>query len=255
LVKFGLKLWSINLNYIYEAKKLYDEGLYYYIELYSVPGSYEEYSHHWKKLKIPFFIHAPHFGSGLNFSFPELFENNKKLVLEAIKFADLLDARRIIFHPGVNGKIEETIKQINKLFDPRMVIENKPYRGNGENLFSLGSTPDEIKKIKSETGVSFCLDFGHAICSANALGIDYVKLIKEFLYLNPVMFHLSDGNFKGIFDSHLNFGKGTFPLKEIVTFIPENAFLTIETEKNYKDTLKDFVSDVNYLHSILRECF
>jgi hypothetical protein len=69
------------------------------------------------------------------------------------------------------------------------------------------------------------------------------------------MFHLSDGNFKGIFDSHLNFGKGTFPLKEIVTFIPENAFLTIETEKNYKDTLKDFVSDVNYLNSILRECF
>jgi hypothetical protein len=53
----------------------------------------------------------------------------------------------------------------------------------------------------------------------------------------------------------LNFGKGTFPLKEIVTFIPENAFLTIETEKNYKDTLKDFVSDVNYLNSILRECF
>ena len=40
MYKIGLKLWSINTDYYYdEAKRLYDEGVFDYIELYVVPDT------------------------------------------------------------------------------------------------------------------------------------------------------------------------------------------------------------------------
>ena len=44
MYKFGLKLWSVNENYIDTAKKLYDENIYDYIELYAIPSSFDEYA-------------------------------------------------------------------------------------------------------------------------------------------------------------------------------------------------------------------
>jgi hypothetical protein len=38
----GLKLWSTNENYIEEAKRLFDNGIYQYIELYVIPNSFEK---------------------------------------------------------------------------------------------------------------------------------------------------------------------------------------------------------------------
>ena len=48
MYKFGLKLWSVNENYIDTAKKLYDENIYDYIELYAIPSSFDEYAELWK---------------------------------------------------------------------------------------------------------------------------------------------------------------------------------------------------------------
>ncbi|MGC8764793.1 MAG: sugar phosphate isomerase/epimerase family protein [Brevinematia bacterium] len=251
MFKIGLKLWSINENYIKEALKLYEDGTYDYIELYVVPNSYETYARLWKELKIPFVIHAPHFGHNLNFSIREAFDRNKRLVFETLKFADLLDVERVIFHPGVNGELKETISQIKRLYDPRMIIENKPYLGNGENLYSLGSTPDEIKKIMDKTGVEFCFDFGHAVCSANAHKKEVFSFIEDFLSLKPLMYHLTDGDFKGVYDSHLHYGEGTFPLKKFVEFIPDNSFVTNEAVKNHNDSLLDFKKDIDFIKSLL----
>ncbi|MGC8770404.1 MAG: TIM barrel protein [Brevinematia bacterium] len=250
MYKIGLKLWSINENYINEAIRLYEDGYYDYVELYAVPDSYDRFANLWKKLKAPFVIHAPHFGSGLNFSIKEQLETNRKYAFESFKFADLLKADKIIFHPGVNGDIEESIKQINSMRDDRMVIENKPYLGNGENLFSIGSTPEEIKFILDSTNISFCLDFGHAICSANAHKREVFGFIKEFLSLSPVMFHLTDGDFNGVYDSHLHYGDGSFPIDKLTSFVPEGAMITNESVKNYTDKLDDFVNDVLFLRKL-----
>ena len=65
-MKLGLKLWSINTDfYLKEAVKLYEKGIYDYIELYVVPESLDTLSE-WKKLKIPFIIHHSHFAQGFN---------------------------------------------------------------------------------------------------------------------------------------------------------------------------------------------
>ena len=61
MYKRGLKLWSINTDCYYEdAKKLYDNNIFDYIELYVVPDSLDTLST-WQKLNIPFIIHCPHF--------------------------------------------------------------------------------------------------------------------------------------------------------------------------------------------------
>ena len=127
MCKLGLKIWSINLSYINDAMRLYEQGFCQYIELFAVPGTYNDVAQKWANLKIPCVIHAPHFKQGLNFAQKKSFDLNKKLAAEALLFADRLNSEFVIFHPGADGDIHQTLEQIKKIFDNRMVIENKPY--------------------------------------------------------------------------------------------------------------------------------
>ena len=77
----GLKLWSTNDYYIEDAKKLYESGIYDYIELYTVPDSFCNFIKYWKELKIPFILHAPHYQSGINWGIKENRLTNMKLFL------------------------------------------------------------------------------------------------------------------------------------------------------------------------------
>jgi deoxyribonuclease IV len=245
--KLGLKLWSINKNYIKEAVRLYEDKVYEYIELYVVPDTYKEYIEIWKNLQIPFVIHAPHYEHGMCLSNSEKEYKNKGLAVEAFNYADMLNADIVIFHSGMNGKIEETARQIKLLQDKRITIENKPYYGLNNSGICNGSSPEEIKLVIQETGCSFCLDIGHAICAANAHKQDPIKYLAKFIKLNPQMFHLTDGDYKGIYDTHKHFGQGNFPLKEILQLVPKNSTITNEAYKDSKDSLEDFCEDVKYL--------
>lgn len=96
-------------------------------------------------------------------------------------FADELSAKYIIFHGGIDGKVEETAKQLASFNEPRALIENKPMvalpnKMGGE--FCRGYNPDEIRLIKEIAKCGFCLDFGHAICSANSQGKDDITILK-----------------------------------------------------------------------------
>ncbi len=97
------------------------------------------------------------------------------------------------------------------------------------------------------------MDLGHAIYSANAKKIDPFFYIEEFLKLKPKMFHISDGSMNGIYDEHKNIGEGSFDLKRILTLIPKDYIISVETNKNYEDSLKDFEKDVFSLRKIEKE--
>ncbi len=253
MYKFGLKLWSINKNYIDIAKKLYDENIYDYIELYAIPSSFDEYAKMWKSLNIPYIIHAPHFMHGLNFSYKDKLDDNIKLSYEALKYADYLHADKVIFHSGIKGDYKETAYQIKLIHDERILIENKPYHVAIEsNSLSLndvcvGYSPEQIKYIMQESGAGLCLDIGHGICAANSLNINYISFLKEFIDLKPYMFHISDGNINGTIDKHYNIGKGSFDFNKLFSIIPENAIISVETEKTSQDNLDDFVHDMELL--------
>ena len=248
--KFGLKLWSTNNNYIEEAIKLYKNSTYDYIELYVIPDSYENYIKVWQELNIPFIIHAPHFRDGLNLAEKNKFYKNMELAHEAQHFADKLNANWIIFHPGIDGNIKETASQLKYINDSRILIENKPYYALDNGLICNGTTPEEIEFLIKEVQIGFCLDIGHAICSANAHNIDSSHYIKNFISLKPTMYHLTDGDIQGIYDKHLHIGEGSFDMKFTLSFIQNGSMLTIETLKSSMKNLNDFVGDIRNLKNI-----
>jgi len=248
-MQFGLKLGSTDINYTEDILSFYEAGYFQYIELFAVPGSFNDTIGYWRQFSIPIIIHAPHSFAGMNLSLPEERENNKKKLQETFQFADALKSEIIIFHSGVNGKIDEAINQLRPFADSRCVIENKPVKGlNGEKC--LGATPEEIKYISNELNIGFCLDFGHAICAANSLKREPLGFIKDFLMLNPRMYHLTDGDYTSDKDSHLHYGKGTYPLKELIKLLPDEAKVTNEAKHDSDNKLDDFKEDFLYVNNI-----
>jgi sugar phosphate isomerase/epimerase len=254
--KIGLKIWSTNSFYVKPALDLYERLVFDYIELYITPGSQKEYLKIWQEVEIPFILHAPHSFSGLNLSLSEFEKKNRELIEEVEYFRNVLSPEMIIFHPGTDGSINETIRQIklfkseyNKVFD-RVLIENKPKVGLNEES-CLGASPEEIKRVIEETDVGFCLDIGHAVCYASWAGLEWASVVKNFIRLSPEMYHLSDGDVRSTKDSHPHLGEGNYDLYKMIRMIPLNAFVSIETGKNTEIDLDDFEGDVKYYRRIL----
>jgi deoxyribonuclease-4 len=256
--KIGLKIWSTNDFYIKPALKLFEEKVFDYIELYVVPGSASKSLNQWTTLNIPFILHAPHSNAGFNFSLEDKEKDNRNLLKEVEVFRKALNPKKVIFHPGTNGSIKETIRQI-ELFQKEFsdlfkiaIMENKPKVGiKGEDC--IGASVEEIKNILDVTGLPFCLDMGHATCYAAWKGVSYEHVIDRFLQLNPQMYHISDGDVHSKTDMHLNFGKGNFNLPYLISLMPDQAYVSIETDKRSKSDLEDFKDDALYFREHAEE--
>ena len=258
-MKIGLKLWSVNTDaYLREARRLYAEKVFDYLELYVVPGSRETLPI-WEKLRndlnLPFVIHAPHSFHGVNLADAANSAANEKAVDDTKRFADTLGARKIIVHGGwcpencgQAAALAQLIAQLKSLADERFLIENKPYLPIGDLPRRLvGSTPGEIRSILAASGCGFCLDIGHAVASANAHGADWRAWLADFLSLHPAMFHLSDIQADSQVDQHLHFGTGSLPLAEVVSKLHRDASVSIETRRDSTDNLDDFAKDAECL--------
>ncbi len=255
--KIGLKVWSTNISYIIPAAELYKKKLFNYIELYVVPSSIKEYLKWWRSVEFPFFLHAPHSYSGFNLSLRDLESQNRLLLKEIDSFRIALNPKQVIFHTGIKGSIDETVRQIKlfknefpKLFDIA-ILENKPKLGINNEL-CICASPDEMKIILLKTGLGFCLDMGHAIYYSAWAETGWEKVINLFMKLGPNVFHLSDGDINSKIDLHLNFGKGNFDLCRIIQMIPSDAYLSIETKKNSKLNLNDFERDVKNFNKCIK---
>ena len=257
MYKIGLKLWSTNTDVYYnESIKLYSVGLFDYIELFVIPDSLDTLKQ-WQILhtqhKIPFIIHCPHSMFGFNLAKPEMFQNNVQIYNCVKQFADALDATYIIFHGGIDGCIEETSRQLSEFNESRALIENKPMipLSNAKDWKQCrGYNISEIKYILDMVQCGLCLDFGHAISAAVAQNQEPYNYVEKFLALNPKMFHLTDkDNMNNPYDSHLHLGTGHMDLNKIKKMIPDGAFVTLETIKNSKNNLDDFIGDVQCMRN------
>ena len=200
---------------------------------------------------ISFIIHAPHFAHGFNLAKKEKEESNLAIYREVKQFADELDAQFIIFHGGIDGDIKETARQLASFNEPRALIENKPYKALPNKMggeFCRGYNIDEIKLVKETAKCGFCLDFGHAVCAANSLGVNVYDYCKNFLQFEPNMYHLTDLNdITSPYDSHLHLGTGELDFKQIFDMIPSESYITFETVKKSKEDLNDFIEDMEWL--------
>ena len=308
MYKLGLKLWSVNTdNYYNQALELFEKGLYDYIELYVVPNTSERLKK-WKELKIPYIIHCPHFAHGFNLAKKEKEKSNLQIFDEVKQFADALNAKYIVVHGGIDGNVLETARQFALLKEERALIENKPYEAIPNRMggkFCRGYSPEEIEIIKDTAKCGFCLDFGHAVCSANSIyniamynsnenlplqqgekelwqiesifksvqkmnysplalcgkgtrgegdencpvsRLDFIySFVKQFLKFNPNMFHLTDNiNMTSPYDSHLHLGLCELDFQKIKALLPNDAIITLETDKNSKENIDDFIPDCNF---------
>ncbi|OPX84998.1 MAG: endonuclease IV [Pelotomaculum sp. PtaB.Bin104] len=249
MFNIGLKLWSTNFFYAKPALQLYNQGFFDYVELYIVPGTFTTFAGLWKELPFSYMIHAPHTSHNFNLARAENATSNKIMFKEVINYADKLKAPLIIVHPGVNGHIAETISQISDIGDSRIIVENKPAMGlYGERC--VGVTAEEIFSIMQHCGTGFCFDIGHAVCAANTMQTDHNTYIREFLSLDPAMYHISDGLRDSQKDAHLHFGTGNYDLAGILALLVAGKRLSIETVKDSNDDLNDFKNDVEYLRRL-----
>ena len=248
--RIGLKLWSVNTDfYLREAKRLYAERVFDYLEIYFVPGSLDTLSN-WKSTGIPCIVHAPHSAHGVNLASRAAESSNVLAYEDVRRFADGLSADTIIAHGGVLGSVDEVVRQLGLIGDVRVVVENKPYLPiDGTPRLLAGSTPGEIGEIIHGAGCGFCLDIGHAVASANAHGADWRGYLDEFLALGPKMFHLSDIDTTSKVDQHLHFGDGNLPIDEILSKLSSDATISIETVKDSREKLDDFGKDVAWLRN------
>lgn len=253
--KLGLKLWSTNTdNYINPAKDLYDKGKFDFIELYIVPDTIN-YIEIWKTVNIPFNVHMAHSAHNVDLSRFEKRNYNKKTFDEAKKYADSLNAEKIIIHGGTGGDYKECAEQIKIFNDDRIHIENKPHVTLPfvkADVYT-GSTIEEIQYIMDRCGCSFCLDIGHAICSANSHGFKPYTYIRDFMNLVPSCVHISDININTEIDEHLNFGSGKLDFNRIINILDDHVPIVIETNKKSKVNLDDFAADANYLKKIFNK--
>ena len=125
-----------------------------------------------KKYSIPIIIHAEHYANNkINPADKTRINQTLKAINFAIKLADDVNAKKIIFHPGMikdaNCSKEQAINFIKSLKDKRIILENLPAM-----QYRLGKTPEEIKEFLQKTEKTFCFDISHAIVTANRLGIN-----------------------------------------------------------------------------------
>lgn len=247
MVKLGLKIGSKDVQYTRELQEYFEKGIFQYIELFAISGTFEDTIAYWKQFDIPFGIHAPHSVAGLNLADTQNRTINKAKITESIKFADELKAEYIIFHSGTNGTSDETICQLTPFADERFLIENKPIKGL-DGKFCVGTDFREIKSIIDGIGkgIGFCLDFGHAICAANTLKKDPIEFINDLCKLKPRVFHLTDGDYKSEFDSHLHYGEGSYPLKKLFSMVPSTGMVTNEAKRAVNKDLSTFLEDFKY---------
>jgi len=256
-VKIGLKTFVSNLNYIPQTIDFYSAKFFDYIEVYLEAGVSRNYISKWIETGIPLAFHAPHSYGGFNPSVSDKAEDNQIIMQEIADVCSSYSPLYLVFHPGIQGNINETIRQFDRLLNLHphlrdfMLIENKPLFGMRGEL-CLGATPEDIKLICESTGMKFCLDFGHAICAAASFKLNWKDYIERFITLIPSAFHLSDGHVASGNDEHLHFTQGDYDIPWCLSKVSKNSFLALETEKNSLDSLDDFLEDVKYVKSIIK---
>ena len=216
-MKIGIKQFSNQLeSYKDDILAFKKENLFDYLELFVFPGHT---------------IHAPHFSQGCNLADKDKLHYNEMVYMQVNTYAKSLDAEYTVVHGGMDGSVEEIVRQLNIIKPYKMRIENKPYVAprNPDKMVCRGATPEEIEYIMQNCKCEFNLDIGHAFCSAVSQGFNQFEYLERFLKLNPKSYHLSDGEFNNRIDIHYHLKDGDYDWDKIFKMLNKNLNWTLET--------------------------
>lgn len=253
-MRVGIKQFSDQFEQYKEDLIRYRDK-YDYIELYIYPQK-TEYLNDWLNLKtnynIDFTIHAPHFSQHVNLADESYFDFNKKAYETVNTYAKELDAEYTVVHGGMDGSVEEIVRQIEIIKPYKMRIENKPYVAprKPDTMVCRGATIEEIQYIKNNYGCGFNLDVGHAFCSAVSQKFDQIEYLKQFLELKPDSYHISDGEYNDRIDIHYHLCDGDYDWSKIFPLLDRNLNWTLETiTKKDTEGLSKVVKDIEFMRN------
>lgn len=204
-----------------------------------------------KDFSLPIVIHAEHQAFGVNPADSSKKELNLRSINFARKVANLSNAKKIIVHPGFiekgnqNCSLKNSIDLFKEIGDKRILIENLPkFHKEGK---SLASSSGKIKKIMKNAGTQFCFDVNHHLKNLKKLGRNY-DFIKKYVQLNPAHYHIGG---QRILErkEHTCLEDSELDLKQILSYYPENAEITLETETDIAKVEKD----VEIIRNVLKE--
>ncbi|MBX4212288.1 TIM barrel protein [Candidatus Pacearchaeota archaeon] len=136
-----------------------------------------------KELDMSLSIHAPYYVN-LNSAEKAKREATKKRILDCCFIGEKLGAKVVVFHPGYYGDDREKAYNVIKDGVGELMEEIKkkgwkikiaPETMGKVNVF--GSL-DEIRRLVTDTGCSFCIDFAHLL--ARDKKADHAKVVKMF---------------------------------------------------------------------------
>lgn len=237
-IQYGLKLWSTNDSLLPAAAQLISDSVFQYVELNPVPGTdigpFLSYN-------IPYVIHITTERHGVNIADPTKELINMNLITESLRWADTLQARYCILHPGF-GDLVHALEFLKQISDPRILIENMPKTGmDGERM--VGHTPQQIESLMGGK-FGFCLDINHAIKAAISLDVPCWDYVMEFCDLKPSLFHIADGSLSSERDEHLPIGAGEYNFSNLrkVTKRHHSMMVTLETPRNQDSIEEDLIN-------------
>lgn len=250
MIRYGLKLWTSNDPEMFgTAAKGFGRGEFDFIELYFNADKPVDGESLDSLRSVPVTIHAPNNGAFHEFV---LGEEQLEAWQRVIALADRFQSPTIVVHPGRNHEVETFFDQLEKIDDPRIIIENMP----GMDLFSrpmFGNLLDDLVRIRENKGI--CFDFEKATKAAAYQNVDYHEYIMQSLaVLKPEYFHISGGKVGDPMEQHDNLWESDmdFPfVKKILTEIATNkdVKLVFETPKDTSGLIND-LKNMDYFRKI-----
>ena len=135
-----------------------------------------------------------------------------------------LGASKIIYHSGFIPSINFIEGWAERMIDfYQEFLDDKP--GDIQILMEnvLDPVPDTLLEVAStikHSAFGICLDMGHAHCYSKIPCMKWIEL------LEPYICHLHIHDNTGDRDSHLAFGDGTLPVRELAEWIKEHPQVT-----------------------------
>lgn len=244
-LKYGLKLWSSNIELFDSAKEAHTKGFFDFIELFADTSRSFDRSSLDSLKDIEVTIHAPHSGMFHEFVIGDAEHATWNRTLE---LAEFFKSDVIVVHPGRDHTFETFSQNLAKIDDPRVYIENM----SGLDIESkpmFGQKLEDLERIHRMKPI--CFDLEKAVKAARYQDRDYKEYISEALQkLSPTYFHISGGDKESAVDEHLDLAEANFDvvwMKKHISAIAGSR-LVFETPKT--TGLQNDIANTDYFRAL-----
>jgi len=210
MIRYGLKLRSDNVPWFPEARRLFDAKRFDFIELAHNPDVPFVENGLVQLLGLPMTVHSP---TGHGFHEFVLGDEQFAIWRDTLRIAETVNSSIVVLHPGNEHTVDSFLEQLEKIDDPRILIENMAGIDlNGKPMF--GQRLEDLVEIRRTKGI--CFDIEKAVKAAAYQNMDWITFIEDGIrLLQPAYFHISGGDANSPMDEHKDVWQSTYDVARV----------------------------------------